>query len=972
MNIDESTPTTEINLAEVSLPDGTTVDGLTCLDTKDSVWLVEAGAVDVFFVNRQGEKVTAPFKHVVRVESGFCLFTMDSRSEQDNTIQVVAKPLVDTKLKSMSFDAFIRSRNPDEAAAMLDFWISGLTESMVQDVLVHPQPDVVVEPHGRMEVERDQFVTTHRDVVWLPVTHDGLYLGLSDTEMLGSELTPLTPRSWIKWGETSEVKGQSTEEMLRRGNLRAELSKFHALTLHSAHLSRRLSLVDAANRQVERTAQRQEAAKRGEQNLEEIFARKIGRDKSNSNLQDVLEVIGKFEKIEFKTSPDDGDRTIEDLLRSVFDISSKSKVRSRIVNLSSQKNWWHGDNGALLGFLKKDSSPVALIPRPFGRYRMVNPATGISVSINKKRVDSLLDYAYMFFPSLPNGEAKVKDVLKIIFSNSARDLLRFTLFAVFVALFTFVPSIAIGVMVNYLLPSQLHGMVTTVVVGLSVVAIVSFLFHLAQHTTLLRLEGRGVTRITAAIWDRILRLRQRDTRQFKSGDLLVRATVFYKLRNDLSGLVASSFLSAFFLVPALGLLYVYDVYLTTATVVIGVISVGVISVLGVSQYHWHLKRHDALRTLNGNMVQFIDGISKLRTTSSEDFVFAFWTEGYKLQKRAELKLHNLNAITHAFSASLPILGTAVFLLLSSGENNPTSPGGFLTVYIAAMIFFVAIARFATNVGTVAAIRPAFEQIGPILKSVPEDVAGESHETESAIRGDVRLDHVNFRYENESEWAVEDINLHVRYGEFVAIVGESGSGKSTILKLLLGLETPDSGVVYFDNRNLSTLDLASLRRQIGVVTQNVNLQPGTILQNIIGTSPDLNVDDAWEAARRAQVDGDIREMDMQMFTPVSSYSQSFSGGQIQRIILASALVNRPRLIILDEATNWLDNRTQSEVMQSVNSIAATRIVIAHRLSTIRDADQIHVMSRGRIVQSGTFDELMNTTGLFRELADRQLM
>ena len=289
-----------------------------------------------------------------------------------------------------------------------------------------------------------------------------------------------------------------------------------------------------------------------------------------------------------------------------------------------------------------------------------------------------------------------------------------------------------------------------------------------------------------------------------------------------------------------------------------------------------------------------------------------------------------------------------------------------------MIFFAAVARFASNVGIVAAIRPAFQQIEPILQAIPENILNETKVVETLVQGDIHFDRVSFQYDNDSEWAIDDITLRVKTGEFVAIVGESGSGKSTVFKLLLGLETPTSGAIFYESHDLNTLNLISLRRQIGVVAQNVSLQSGTILQNIIGTSTGLGIDDAWEAARLAHVDQDIEQMDMQMLTPISSDSKSFSGGQIQRIVLASALVNRPRVILLDEATNWLDNRTQAEVMRSINNIATTRIVIAHRLSTIQEADRIYVMKRGKIVQSGTFSELAEIPGMFHDLTRRQFI
>jgi ATP-binding cassette subfamily C protein len=218
--------------------------------------------------------------------------------------------------------------------------------------------------------------------------------------------------------------------------------------------------------------------------------------------------------------------------------------------------------------------------------------------------------------------------------------------------------------------------------------------------------------------------------------------------------------------------------------------------------------------------------------------------------------------------------------------------------------------------------------------------------------------------------LKDLSLRIRPGEYVALVGGSGSGKSTLLRLLLGFEKPESGSVFYDGHDLTSLDIREVRQQLGVVLQSSKLMPTDIYRNIIG-SRNLTVNDAWEAARMAGLDRDIKNMPMGMHTVVSEGGGTFSGGQRQRLMIARALVNKPRIIFFDEATSALDNETQRVVTQSMDSMQATRIVIAHRLSTIINADRIFVLHLGELVQSGSYAELMSEGGLFAELAKRQL-
>jgi ATP-binding cassette subfamily C protein len=236
---------------------------------------------------------------------------------------------------------------------------------------------------------------------------------------------------------------------------------------------------------------------------------------------------------------------------------------------------------------------------------------------------------------------------------------------------------------------------------------------------------------------------------------------------------------------------------------------------------------------------------------------------------------------------------------------------------------------------------------------------------------VSVDQVSFRYALQSQLALEGVSMKVNPGDFVAIVGPSGAGKSTIFRLLLGFEQPEQGSIFFDGRDLNDLDLGALRRQIGVVLQTSQLMPGDIFKNIVGTSQ-LTMEDAWAAAESAAIADDIRAMPMGMHTYVSEGAGTFSGGQIQRLLIARAIVKTPRILLFDEATSALDNRTQQLVTDSLASLRATRIVVAHRLSTVRSADRILVLDDGRVVESGSYHDLMAEQGLFAALALRQLV
>lgn len=276
---------------------------------------------------------------------------------------------------------------------------------------------------------------------------------------------------------------------------------------------------------------------------------------------------------------------------------------------------------------------------------------------------------------------------------------------------------------------------------------------------------------------------------------------------------------------------------------------------------------------------------------------------------------------------------------------------------------------ARAVATSLALVPLFERLRPILAAAPEARSGK---TEAApLAGRIELSHVSFRYLEGTRPVLDDVSLRIEPGQLVAFIGRSGSGKSTLLRLLLGFETAESGDILYDGQSIGTLDTTSLRRQIGVVLQHSRITTGSIFDNITSGIP-YTLDDIWAAARLAGIDADIEAMPMGMHTFLMEGASTLSGGQRQRLMIARALIGRPRILFFDEATSALDNRSQTLVMQSLKRLSTTRIIVAHRLSTVERADRIFVLERGRVVESGGYPELIAADGPFRRLAQRQML
>ncbi len=988
------------------------------LDDPASVWFVERGIVDVFGTEHDQGRPIAGARHLVRVPAGGVLFGLADDAGQ---MRFSAKGFEEALLYRLDVDELADlglGDDADELAGAVNVWVSGLSDAIGSMIEYRPPPDLLVEPSadGQVTYLQASCVVAARSesVAWVraiasassahagehadhaapqpaPAVGDGdggdenehavaAYLGTEQQPPGGVGWLPLAGQGWAAATDDARVSVCSAHELARRGLLLTALNEFHTVALAAERLNRLLLVADEVNEQSTAAAHRHASRERAALALASLGATSRRARKApapagagavdgsaDAELQAVLGLVGRHEGIEF-TWPQRRGAVVS--APSPSDVARASGVRWRQVRLDAGERWWRGDSGALVGTRRDSASPVALLPAVWHGYRIVD-ADGTEARVTAQRAGELAPEAWQFYASLPaDRPAGVRDLLRVAAHRMRSDAARFVVAGLAIGLLAQAPAVALGALADWVLPFRIGGAAMQVIVALAVLSVVGLVLGGFSGAMLMRLQSRSAARVSAAAWSRLLSLRPSFFRSTVAGELAQRLGSLQALRDHVSGAVIRAMMSFIFVMPTLGILLLYDLRLAAVAMAVGGVSLAVVVVLGVRQIGPLRALHDASRQLGGHLLQLIGGVAKVRAAGGEAASFAYWAHGFRDVQAAGIRVSRINEHLVAFCAALPALAGASLVGASLARGGEAvGIGDFLVVYAASMTFLAALTEFGWAVQSLAGVLPSYEQVRPILQAVPEQKP--LGVTQATLGGELHVDHVSFRYSAGGPLVLDDVSLHARPGEFIAIVGASGSGKSTLLRLILGLDEPTTGGVYFEGRDLRHLDLPSVRRQIGTVPQDSGLQPGSLLDNIIGAAGTLSVDDAWRAARLADVEADIMAMPMQMLTPVGDQSSTFSGGQVQRIRIAAALVRSPRIVLLDEATSWLDAASQVSVMAAIEGLTATRIVVAHRLSTIIGADRIYVLEHGAVCQQGTYAELRSVDGPFRELVRRQL-
>ncbi len=670
--------------------------------------------------------------------------------------------------------------------------------------------------------------------------------------------------------------------------------------------------------------------------------------------------ILKFYHVKTREIPDsikDRNERLEFLLRP-------HGIMRRTVTLS--KGWYKDAIGAMLGVHRADGAVVALIPTGLSGYSFTDEKTGKRVKINRKN-EGLFEEDIAFYKPLPQKRLGIHDLIRFILGTlSPADFVLIGASTLAITLIGMISPKLNNLLFSTVIESGSYQLLLAITVFMICVMVSNLLINGVKSLIMARINTKMNISVQAATMSRVMSLPAKFFKNYGSGELSARAQYINSLCNMLVSTILSTGLTSIFSLAYISQIFVYAPALVVPSLIITFATVAFSVISAFAQMRISKKSMEISSKESGMSYALISGVQKIKLSGAEKRAFARWgnlfAEGARLSYDPPMFL-KINAV---ISSAISLVGTLVmyYFAVSSGVSV-ADYYAFNTAYGMVSGAFMSLAGIAL---TIAQIKPIMDMVKPILQVVPE--ISEGKQVITRLLGGIELNNVSFRYNENMPLVVDDMSLKIRPGQYVAIVGATGCGKSTLMRLMLGFETPQKGAVYFDGKDISSVDLKSLRRNIGVVMQNGKLFSGDIFSNITISAPWLTMDEAWNAAELSGIAEDIRRMPMGMHTIISEGSGGVSGGQRQRLMIARAIAPKPKILMFDEATSALDNLTQKTVSESLDGLKCTRIVIAHRLSTIKQCDRIIVLDKGKIIEDGTYNELIQNGGFFAELVARQ--
>jgi ABC-type bacteriocin/lantibiotic exporter with double-glycine peptidase domain len=643
-------------------------------------------------------------------------------------------------------------------------------------------------------------------------------------------------------------------------------------------------------------------------------------------------------------------------------VSIYSGIRIQKINLD--QSWWKEDLGMILAFI--NDNPCVLVPKKHGGYYRSNPSGKLQLTTHE--LSHISPYGYILTKPLPDKIDSLFDLARFTFREFLPEFRSILYLQLFLSFILMTLPILIGYCFNHFTEVIENQQIGVLSIALIINSLIYFLLSIFQSLVLLHLRFKAQVRLEPAIWDRLLKLTPSFFRNYNSGNIAYRASVVSAIQEMLTQSTILSLFSLIISFVSFGLMCYYDIKLALLALPGFFIILPLVYVIAHHSLIYQKKVFENLSRQSGFVFQIINSIIKIKVSATESRVFNLWADYFSNLISFRYKSEKILISVYVIHGSLLIIMSLILFIIYIYSGHQLTFGSFIAFNAAFSQFFSSLLVMTSFISTITAIIPLFEQSSIIYQAKMDPL----QRTGSHIKleGKITMQNVSFRYDENQPLIYKNLNLTINPGEIVGITGSSGAGKSTLFRILMGLEKPLDGHIYYDDINIDMINLISLRQQVGVATQRSKLISGTIFENIVGNDRSLTRKDAWDMIYKLGIENMIASLPMEIDTLVSDGMQTLSRGEQQKIILARALIKKPKILFLDESTSALDSESQAKVQAYLADLNITQLIIAHRLSFLKHVDRILVLHEGRIIQDDSFEALIRAEGFFAEMARHQ--
>lgn len=940
------------------------------LDSIENVYYVDKGIVDIYITRKSHDKIEGPLYHLATISSDNIILPVIS-ADGPSEIVILFRIARGATVLSISVDTFNRIAKslPDEMSLLIKNWVEMFSKCAMLGRM--PITTQLLEANSLIQLICDGSIGVAHSLYWVQAK-DQIGVFLSDMSIEFREDTdyfPISQYGWIDFKKDTLLKTIETKQIINNGIIFDNVIRFNSIVLQI------LAVKNVINQELFYSLKKHEKLKQEKMDIQyaELALSKVTNPDS---IVDGYEINKNRVMQQFAYVASYAGCAINSLRMSEAKLSYEEKMhilfyRSRIAyrKVHFSNSWYQRDNGSLLGFKKDTKEPVAFFSADGTNNYYYDAADNKKHKVTKKNASNFLNYGYEIYLSLLRKKRDQESILIKLFRLVKFDI-RWTLFlSLVISLIGLLPPLLSSFLIDRVIPyhdiKQFYWIIATIIMGI----LISYLLAFTRGYTISRIRNKLGYEVQVSLWDRLFRLPISFVNRYTSGDLSWRMSAADRVQTLLSVGAVEILLNSLF--ALINLIFLFYLSFTLALISALFISLYLLLIYKLSLKIIRMQRsaHEQQSQLTGIMNQIIKGIVKIRSMSSEARAFNYWAKPYVEFRKKTYHIIKTENLLKVIMESVPYFSILlIFIAIASINNNyQISAGDFVAFYMIYIALFISISNLSSVILNLSDAYTHFEGIQDVLLSALERPPHASETWE--IQGNIEALRLIFSYPDSVKNIINSFSLKINSGEFIGIVGPSGAGKSTLIKLLINFHKPLSGHIFIDGKDLINLDAEIMRKKIGIVLQDDQLLPDSIYKNIVGNE-EVSQEAIDAVVSMVGLDKDLYKMPMGVHTVVNIGGSGLSHGQKQKILIARALIAKPNVIILDEALSAMDYLSQNTIINALRSMNITRIMVTHRVSCVKYTDRIIVMNKGKIVEEGTYKNLIGREGLFYKLFAEQ--